>query len=78
MSDVGMGSLQYAMPGVTDTDMNKDWLANSEANAAAASASVFGRIGIAKDVADVVIFVAPEEARWVTGKFIDATVGDHL
>ncbi|MBB3125400.1 NAD(P)-dependent dehydrogenase (short-subunit alcohol dehydrogenase family) [Paenibacillus rhizosphaerae] len=65
-------------PGVTDTDMNKDWLANPEARAGAASASVFGRVGNVKDVADVVVFVASEEARWVTGQFIDATGGNHL
>ena len=66
-------------PGVTDTDMNKDWLADPEARAAAASImSVFGRPGTTEDVADVVAFVASEEARWITGQFIDASGGTRL
>lgn len=65
-------------PGITATDMNKDWLANPVAHAEAASMSAFGRVGTTKDVADVVVFVASEEARWITGQFIDATGGTRL
>ncbi|WP_279538821.1 SDR family oxidoreductase [Paenibacillus agricola] len=60
------------------TDMNKDWLAIPEAHAQAASMSAFGRVGTTKDIADVVAFVASEEARWITGQFIDATGGTRL
>ena len=65
-------------PGTTATDMNKDWLAIPEAHAEAAAMSAFGRVGNTKDVADVVAFVASEEARWITGQFIDATGGSRL
>lgn len=65
-------------PGTTLTDMNRDWLANPEAHAAAAAMSVFGRVGSTEDVADVVAFLASEEARWITGQFIDATGGTRL
>ncbi|AKG33430.1 SDR family NAD(P)-dependent oxidoreductase [Paenibacillus durus] len=65
-------------PGTTATDMNKDWLANPEAHAEAASISAFGRVGTTEEVADVVVFVASEEARWITGQFIDATGGSRL
>ncbi|MGN8646666.1 SDR family oxidoreductase [Gracilibacillus sp. HCP3S3_G5_1] len=65
-------------PGVTATDMNKDWLANPEAHADAASMSAFSRVGTTEDVADVVAFLASEEARWITGQFIDATGGARL
>ncbi|MCK8487077.1 SDR family oxidoreductase [Paenibacillus sp. MBLB2552] len=65
-------------PGVTATDMNKDWLALPEAHAEAASMSAFGRVGTTEDVADIVAFIASEEARWVTGQFIDATGGTRL
>jgi 3-oxoacyl-[acyl-carrier protein] reductase len=65
-------------PGTTATDMNKDWLANPEAHAEAASMSAFGRVGKTEDVADVVAFVVSEEARWITGQFIDATGGSRL
>ena len=65
-------------PGTTATDMNKDWLAIPEAHAEAASMSAFGRVGKTEDVADVVAFVVSEEARWITGQFIDATGGSRL
>lgn len=65
-------------PGTTATDMNKDWLANPEAHEVAAAISAFGRVGTTEEVADVVVFVASEEARWITGQFIDATGGSKL
>ncbi|MGW4632423.1 SDR family NAD(P)-dependent oxidoreductase [Nocardia sp. NPDC004415] len=37
--------------------------------------SAFNRIGEPGDVADVVAFLATDEARWITGAFIDATGG---
>jgi len=65
-------------PGVTATDMNKDWLADPEIYAGASSMSAFGRIGTTKDVADIVVFLSSEEARWITGQFVDATGGSRL
>lgn len=65
-------------PGTMATDMTKDWLATPEGHAAATSMSVFGRVGATEDVADVVAFVASEEARWITGQFIDATGGSRI
>ena len=43
-----------------------------------AQLSTFGRVGEPEDVADVVAFLASDEARWVTGAFIDATGGTLL
>lgn len=40
--------------------------------------SVFGRIGSPDDVAQIVRFLASDEARWVTGQLIDATGGSGL
>lgn len=65
-------------PGVTDTDINADWLADDAARVGAAASSAFNRIGTAADVADVVAFVASADARWVTGQLLDATGGSHL
>ncbi len=40
--------------------------------------SVFGRVGEPEDVADVVAFLASDDARWTTGAFIDASGGTLL
>ncbi|MEV6218343.1 SDR family oxidoreductase [Nocardia sp. NPDC051833] len=40
--------------------------------------SAFKRVGAAVDVADVVTFLATDEARWITGAFLDATGGTLL
>ncbi|MFI6358577.1 SDR family oxidoreductase [Streptomyces sp. NPDC050743] len=43
-----------------------------------AQLSAFGRVGEPEDIADVVAFLATDEARWITGAFIDATGGTLL
>ncbi|MFG2004587.1 SDR family oxidoreductase [Spirillospora sp. NPDC048911] len=40
-----------------------------------AALSAFHRIGEPGDIADVVAFLASDEARWITGAFLDATGG---
>jgi NAD(P)-dependent dehydrogenase (short-subunit alcohol dehydrogenase family) len=37
-----------------------------------------GRIGLPEDIADVVAFLASDEARWITGQCIDASGGQRL
>ncbi|NEC14111.1 SDR family oxidoreductase [Streptomyces sp. SID8014] len=64
-------------PGFTETEINPT-LSNPEIRKALSSASVFDRLGAPADIADVVSFVASEEARWVTGQWIDATGGVGL
>jgi len=58
--------------------MNAEWLAQPEARAGAEAMSVFSRVGTAADIADVVAFVASNEARWTTGQMIDATGGARI
>ncbi|MEU9831617.1 SDR family oxidoreductase [Streptosporangium sp. NPDC048047] len=66
-------------PGFVDTDINADWLrGDPEAEAFAASHAALGRVGTPEDVADVVAFVASDDARWVTGSTLDATGGSGL
>ncbi|MEU2039204.1 SDR family oxidoreductase [Nocardia niwae] len=65
-------------PGIIDTDMNAHWLRNAETQAAVAAMSPLQRVGQAADVADVVGFLASDDARWVTGQWIDATGGGLL
>ncbi len=64
-------------PGIVETEMNA-WLADPEAARAAAAYSVFDAVGQPEDVADVVAFVASNDARWVTGQTLDATGGSQL
>jgi len=41
----------------------------------AAGMSPFGRIGAPRDVADIAVFLASDEARWLTGENIHAGGG---
>jgi 3-oxoacyl-[acyl-carrier protein] reductase len=65
-------------PGVVDTDMGA-WIDSSpEIRPAIASTVAIGRIGQASDVADVVAFLASDDARWITGTTIEASGGSWL
>ncbi|RWM25986.1 SDR family oxidoreductase [Mesorhizobium sp.] len=57
-------------PGFTDTDLLPE-----RDRAVAAGMSPFGRIGTPRDVADVAIFLASDQARWLTGENIQAGGG---
>ncbi|MFE6690515.1 SDR family oxidoreductase [Streptomyces sp. NPDC057743] len=66
-------------PGVIDTDVNADWLrGNPQAEADIAGRSVLNRVGQPDDVAAIVAFLASHDARWVTGRVIDAAGGAGL
>ncbi|MBP2585566.1 3-oxoacyl-[acyl-carrier protein] reductase [Streptomyces sp. PvR006] len=65
-------------PGYIATDMNARRRATPEASAALAALSVFNRIGAPDDIADVVGFLVSDDARWITGQYVDATGGTAL
>jgi 3-oxoacyl-[acyl-carrier protein] reductase len=66
-------------PGIIDTDVNAEWLrGNPDAAAYAASQAALGRVGQPQDVAGIVAFLASDDARWVTGRVIDASGGTGL
>ncbi|MEU5218123.1 glucose 1-dehydrogenase [Streptomyces sp. NPDC020807] len=65
-------------PGFVATDMNARRRTTPEARAALAAHSVFGRIGDPADIADVVAFLVSDEARWVTGQYLDVSGGSAL
>ncbi len=64
-------------PGIIDTDMNP-WVRSPQGAARVAGVSALGRVGQPPDVADVVAFLASDDARWITGAFIDASGGSLL
>lgn len=71
-------TINAVLPGVTETDMNAEWLASPDARAGAEALSVFSRVGKPEDVADVIAFLASNDARWTTGQMIDATGGARI
>lgn len=65
-------------PGATNTDMNASRLATEEGRAAIAALSPLNRVAQPQDIADIVAFLASDDARWVTGHWIDASGGSML
>ncbi|WP_216588922.1 SDR family oxidoreductase [Streptomyces brasiliscabiei] len=63
-------------PGITRND--NPVFGIPEAVEQMAQLSAFQRVGEPEDVADVVAFLATDEARWITGSFVDATGGTLL
>ncbi|WP_028776682.1 SDR family oxidoreductase [Shimazuella kribbensis] len=71
-------TVNAVLPGIIDTDVNAAWLHTPEGQAMAKNMSTLGRVGETADVADIVSFLASDDARWITGDTIDATGGSHL
>ncbi|KAA2252913.1 SDR family oxidoreductase [Solihabitans fulvus] len=65
-------------PGAVDTDGTAYLREHPEAAAGITSITALGRIGRPADIADVVGFLASDDARWVTANIIDATGGTFL
>jgi 3-oxoacyl-[acyl-carrier protein] reductase len=61
-------------PGTTDTEMLQGGL-SPELREMAIKQTPLGRLGRPDDIADVVAFLASDEARWITGTTIEATGG---
>lgn len=56
-------------PGIIDTGVNASWLrGNPQAGAHAASLSALGRVGRPQDMADIVAFLASDDARWAPAR----------
>ncbi|MFD3976300.1 SDR family oxidoreductase [Streptomyces cyaneofuscatus] len=69
-------TINSVAPGITRND--NPVFAIPEAVEQMAQLSTFNRVGEPGDVADVVAFLATDEARWITGSFVDATGGTLL
>lgn len=65
-------------PGATDTELTGPLLSDPATVTALENSAALGRIGKPEDIADVVAFLASDDARWVTGQLIEASGGTHL
>jgi 3-oxoacyl-[acyl-carrier protein] reductase len=61
-------------PGLTDTDMLRDGIP-AEAKQMLVAQTPLGRLGTPEDIAQVVAFIASDEAAWITGEVIPANGG---
>jgi 3-oxoacyl-[acyl-carrier protein] reductase len=64
-------------PGTTMTDMLESGL-DSETKNWAINNTALGRLGETDDIADVVAFLASDDARWITGQSIITSGGLHM
>jgi bifunctional oxygenase/reductase len=69
-------TINTVAPGVTNN--GDPVFEDPEALKQMSALSVFNRVGEVSEVSDIVAFVASDEARWITGAFIDATGGTLL
>jgi len=65
-------------PGVVDANFRSELLKDDGFRAALEGATALGRPGRIDDIADVVAFLASDDARWITGQVIDSSGGWKL
>lgn len=65
-------------PGLIATDATAYTLQNSQLVQVITSHTALRRIGEVQDIADAVAFLASDDARWVTGQYIEASGGAGL
>ncbi|MFI7640650.1 SDR family NAD(P)-dependent oxidoreductase [Nonomuraea sp. NPDC049400] len=69
-------TVNTVVPGITDN--GSEIFKIPEVREQMSQVSAFKRIGEPEEVADVVVFLATDEARWITGASLDATGGSLL
>lgn len=65
-------------PGAVLTDMTASWLRDEEARAWVESLTPLGRLGEPQDIADIVAFIASDDAGWMTGNWVNASGGQSI
>jgi 3-oxoacyl-[acyl-carrier protein] reductase len=70
-------TVNAVLPGATATDMNPGALDPIRSREIAQSIAL-GRVGQPADIADVILFLASDAARWVTGQRIDTSGGQRI
>ncbi len=64
-------------PGYTDTEGNRGFITSSEGAAMAATTPLGARFGKPEEIAPAVIFLASDDAAWLTGERLNASGGVH-
>jgi 3-oxoacyl-[acyl-carrier protein] reductase len=62
-------------PGYVETDMTVEYFADEERRQGAVDRSPLGRLGNAEEVADAVVFLCSDAARWVVGQSLNVSGG---
>ncbi|MBT3332442.1 MAG: SDR family oxidoreductase [Rhodospirillaceae bacterium] len=70
-------TVNAVLPGATATDMNPG-AQDPEIAKKTIESIALGRIGQPQDIADVIAFLATDQARWITGQCIDASGGQRI
>jgi NAD(P)-dependent dehydrogenase (short-subunit alcohol dehydrogenase family) len=65
-------------PGLTVTDFTAHARQNPNVVQQISAHTALGRLGEAEDIADVAAWLASDDARWVTGQYIEASGGSGL
>jgi len=66
-------TVNSVLPGATDTEMFRKNNPAKEARDKVIAMTPLQRIGEPEDIADVVVFLVSEDARWLTGQSVRAT-----
>ncbi|WP_202820864.1 SDR family oxidoreductase [Rhizorhabdus dicambivorans] len=70
-------TVNTVVPGIVDTDMNASWL-SEDTKAYVHGLTALGRLGSVEEIANVVAFLASEQASWVTAQTIEASGGCRI
>ena len=62
-------------PGYTDTEGNQGFVGSAEGEALVAATPLGGRVGRPEEIAPAVVFLASDDAAWLTGERINASGG---
>lgn len=71
-------TINAIQPAFVATDMQAATLQDPESYKFGAEFSIFSRWGQPEDIADIALFLASPDSRWITGQLIDASGGSHL
>ena len=62
-------------PGYVETDMTTEFFSDEQQRQRAVARTPLGRLGNADEVADAVLFLCSDAARWVTGQSLNVSGG---